>query len=156
MFLDICIRYSPKRRLSSIQNDIPRDRRILVRKLGAVRKKLKTVKSDHNKRLIGARLERIDQELKDSVLRQQQLADKAAVEAIKTNQKYFYTFVKNKSKLKTDIIALTDADGSLESDPPKLCELFNQQFAKVFSTPVGTKIIEDPDSLFIGNMAEQR
>ena len=154
--LDICIRYSPKRRLSNIKNNIQRDRRILMRKCGAVRKKLKTVKSDHNKRLIKVRLERIDQELKDYVLRQQQLAEKIAVEVIKTNPKYFCSFVKNKLKLKTDTMALTGTDGSLEIDPPNLCELFNQQFARVFSTPVGTKIIEDTDSFFIGDMAEQR
>ena len=95
-----------------------------------------------------ARLDRIDQELRDSVLRQQHMEEKTAVDAIKTNPKYFYTFARNKSKLKADIMALTGADGNLESDPPTLCELFSQHFARVFSTPMRTKVINEPDTFF--------
>ena len=154
--LNICARHSPKRRLNIKTNDIPRDRRILMRKRASVRKKLKTTKTENNKRLIEARLEMIDQKLKDSVLQQQQLAEMTAVEAIKTNPKYFYTFVKSQSKLKTDVMALTSADGNLESEPHKLCELFSQQFARVFSTPIRAKIIDDPESFFTCGMLDQR
>ncbi len=154
--LDICTRHSPTRRSANNMNDIPRDRRILMRKRAAIRRKLKMSKSEHNKRLIEARLERMDQKLKDSVLKQQHLAEMTAVDAIRSNPKYFYTFVKNKSKLKADVMALTDTDGNLENDPPKLCEIFSQQFARVFSAPITTKVIHDSDSFFIGVAVEQR
>ncbi|KAK3851044.1 hypothetical protein Pcinc_042269 [Petrolisthes cinctipes] len=45
-------------------------------------------------------------------------------------------------------MALTDADGNLENDPPKLCELFSQQFAEVFNAPLRTLAIDDSDSFF--------
>ena len=114
--LEVCSLYSPKRRVDKLKNTIPRDRRVMMRKRAA-RKRLKLVKSQYNKRLMEERLERMEQELNDSVLREQELAEKTAVEAIKTSPKYFYTFVRNKSKLKTDIITLTGADGNLPSDP---------------------------------------
>ena len=117
---------SPKRRLDKLNNTIPRDRRVLMRKRTAVRKRLKLVKSQYNKRLMEERLERMERELIDSVLREQELAEKTAAEAIKTNPMYFYTFVRNKSKLKTDILTLTGADGNLESDPTTLCEILSQ------------------------------
>ena len=127
-----------------------------MRKRNAVRKKLKTTKSEHNKRLIEARLERMDQELKDSVFRKQQLNERTANEAIKTNPKYFYTYAKNKSKLKMDVLALESAEGRLESDPSKLCELFSQQFVRVYSTPRETKVIDNPETFFLGGAAEHK
>ncbi|KAK3871221.1 hypothetical protein Pcinc_001260 [Petrolisthes cinctipes] len=154
--LVICTHHSPKRRLNKKKNDIPKDRRIIMRKRAAVRKKFKDTKSEHNKRLIEARLERMDQELRESVRRQQQLTEKNAVEAIKTNPKYFYTYAKNNSKLKTDVMALTDADGNLENDPPKLCELFSQQFAGVFNAPLRTMAIDDSGSFFRSGATEHQ
>ncbi|KAK3883934.1 hypothetical protein Pcinc_011789 [Petrolisthes cinctipes] len=154
--LVICTHHSPKRRLNKKKNDIPKDRRIIMRKRAAVRKKFKDTKSEHNKRLIEARLERMDQELRESVRRQQQLTEKNAVVAIKTNPKYFYTYAKNNSKLKTDVMALTDADGNLENDPPKLCELFSQQFAGVFNAPLRTMAIDDSGSFFRSGATEHQ
>ncbi|KAK4328363.1 hypothetical protein Pmani_001236 [Petrolisthes manimaculis] len=103
-----------------------------------------------------AKLDRMEQELRDSVLRQQHSAEMTAVDAIRINPKYFYTFVRNKSNLKADVMALTGTDGNLESDPPKLCELFSQQFTKVFSVPIRTKTIHDPDAFCNIAMAEQQ
>ncbi len=113
-------------------------------------------KLEHNKRLIEFRLDRMDQELRDSVAREQQLSEKKAVEAIKTKPRYFYTCAKNKSKIITDNMALTDADGSFENDPPKLCELFNQQFSGVFNAPLRAMAIKDPDSFFSRRMSEHQ
>ena len=66
----------------------------------------------------------------------------SAIDATKTNPKYFYSF------LKTDIMVLTDADNNLESDPSKLSELFSQQFVMIYSAPNETKIILDPETFF--------
>ena len=98
----------------------------------------------------------MNQELRDSIAREQQLSENKAVEAIKTNPNYFYTYAKNKSKLKTDIVVLTDADGNLKSNPPKLCELFNQQFAGVFNTPLRAMTVNDPGLFFSSGMSEHQ
>ena len=57
------------------------------------------------------------------------------VEAIGNNPKYFFTYVKKKSKVKSEIGPLADKNGKLTGNNKEMAELLSQQYSKVFSTP---------------------
>ena len=61
--------------------------------------------------------------------------EKKAVESIGVNSKYFYSYAKKKSKVKSKIGPLIDSNGKLTGDSKEMAELLSQQYSKVFSTP---------------------
>jgi len=71
-----------------------------------------------------------------------------AVSAIRSNPKYFYKYVKSKSKIKASIGPLTNDDGSIIADPLSICEAFKLQFENVFSIPDKDKTIPEPCTFF--------
>ena len=72
---------------------------------------------------------------KDLLSREQQ-----AVEKVKSNPKYFYSYAKRFSKKKSNINMLFDKDGSIKSSPEDIANLLQSQFSSVFSDPSKTNI----------------
>ena len=61
--------------------------------------------------------------------------EQKAAEAIKSNPKYFFSYVKNKSKVKTKIGPLFNSEGKLTAKSKEMAEILSQQYVNVFSKP---------------------
>ena len=61
--------------------------------------------------------------------------ERKAVEAIKKNPKYFFSFAKQKQKTRSSIPVLRDESGTLRADSTTKAELLQKQYQKVFSNP---------------------
>ena len=73
---------------------IPRERKILMRKRSRLRKQYSAASSDSRKSAIQCKLVDLERKLQDSHKRQAQNEEDRAVDAIKTNPKYFYSYAK--------------------------------------------------------------
>ena len=58
-----------------------------------------------------------------------------AVETIKTNPRYFYSYAKRFAKTKSTIAPLRDDSGALKTAALEKAEILQSQYVKVFSDP---------------------
>ena len=74
-------------------------------------------------------------QLQQSHSAQESYEETQAVNAIKENSKFFYSYVKKKSKIRTPIGPLEDSAGKLQSDPAKMASILSDQYKNAFSIP---------------------
>jgi len=70
--------------------------------------------------------------------------ENCAIEKIKSNPKFFYSYAKSLSKIKSRINMLFDSDGEITTDTQKMADLLQEQFSSVFSDP-DSPDVQDPD-----------
>ena len=58
-----------------------------------------------------------------------------AVKAIKTNSKYFFSYAKKNSKIKSKVGPLRNSSGQLTSKSKEMAEVLLKQYVTVFSKP---------------------
>ena len=85
-------------------------------------------------KLLLLKKERIESEIKQSIIEEQRRKEESVLEKIKTNPKVFYAYAKQQSKVKCRIGPLKGKDGKLTSDPKDMADLLQEQY-KVFSDP---------------------
>ena len=90
--------------------------------------------SSHRISFLKANLSNIDSRIKSELSLVRQNEETKAVSVIKSNPKYFYSFARKFSKVKS---------GEFVSDPQKMADLLQKQFCSVFSNPQSSDI-EDP------------
>ena len=67
-----------------------------------------------------------------------------AVEKIKSNPKFFYSYARSLSTIKSSINMLFDANQEITTDTKQMADLLQEQFSSVFSDP-SSPDIKDPD-----------
>lgn len=132
--LKICNTYVPEKKGTSAKRRIPRDRRILMRKRCKLKKKLKSDINHNALNKIKENLLKIEKELNESCRRELELEEAKAIEAIRRNPKYFYSYTRRKANVRETIGPLEE-DGHIVAKPDMICELFQTQFSSVYSTP---------------------
>ena len=133
-------KHSSKNRSKS--QKIPRHRRALMRKRTRLNKKYVTARSESRRSAILNQLIDTEKELSKSHEDQRDLEEKKAIEKIKTNPKFFFTYGRKFSKVKTGVGPLLNAAKKLISAPLEMAELLSEQYSSVFSTPVYDNISE--------------
>ena len=58
-----------------------------------------------------------------------------AVQAIRSNPKYFFSYAKRLSKIRTSVGPLKDPNGSLKHEPQDMANILQGQYSSVFSNP---------------------
>ena len=130
VLLETCKKYVPPRKIFAKRAKIPRDRRILMKKRLKLRKKL--ISNPRNPQRINNELEQIEEQIALSHRAELAANEKRALEAIKKNSKYFFTYARSKSIIKTGIGPFTSAN-TLVEDPKDKAELLRAQFESVFT-----------------------
>ena len=65
-----------------------------------------------------------------------------ALEKIKANPKFFYSYAKSLSKILSSINMLFDGDKEITTDPQKMADLLQAQFTSVFSDPSAPNVTD--------------
>ena len=125
---------------------IPRDRKILMRRRRKVVKQLLTSQPPSKKKKLENELIDIESKLQNSYTRSNDYQEQKAIDAIKRNPKYFFSYVKKFSKTKSAIGPLKDQDGNYISDSKDMANILSTQYSSVFSIPQNEPI--DPEELF--------
>ena len=134
---------------------IPRERRNLMRRRGRIHKQLQNVKSDIRQLSLRNEVRDIEKKLKKSYDSDRAENEHKAVSAIKKNIKYFYSYAKKFSRLKTGVGPLVDDNDNSKtvSCPKQMADLLATQYQSVFSEP--KQPMDDPADLFPEETNEQ-
>ena len=141
--LKIAQKYVPKKRVfRGKKNSIPRDRRILLRKIKSLQGKIVTSRDPSQIARHMESIAAIERSLKSSHDNERKRKEDRAIECMKGEDKnYFFKYAKSKSKIKTQIGPF-EKDGELIQDPKQKAEMLKEQFDSVFSSPNNAN--EDP------------
>ena len=144
----IAARHAPKKKVSKNpgKSKIPHDRKILMRRRMKVTKQLSKYPTPTLRRKLSKELIDIEMKLQDSFLLSNSLQEQRAIDAIKRNPKYFFTYVKKFNKTKPSIGPLLNKDNFFAVDNKEMADILGSQYSSVFSTPKNPPI--DPDDLF--------
>ena len=88
----------------------------------------------------------IEMKLQDSFTLSSTIQENKAIQAIKRNPKYFFTYVKKFSKTKPSVGPLLNADKQFVVDNKDMADILSNQYSSVFSTPHPWPI--NPDEIF--------
>ena len=131
--LQICCDEVPLKRRKTIKG-IPRDRKLYMRKITNLRKKMKKVTTQQAKNHCITQMTVLEDKIRLSHLEERQREEQRAVECIRENPKYFYTYARSKSALRVKIGPLKK-NGVLYGDPKDIAEILSDQYQSAFSSP---------------------
>ena len=139
IILQVCEFYAPAKCFRSKSNRMSayrRERRTMNRKVRKLQKILeeKVLNFDSKQKIRGKIVETYDK-IKNSLKNEAQKSEQEAINKIKEDPKYFYTWSKRKLKHKTSVGPLVDKDGELQHDEKTMADLLQDQFCAVFSDP---------------------
>ena len=134
----VCEKYIPQKRkqLKSMISKIPRDRKNLMRNRKRKLNAISRVCSSTRKEKLLAEVRIIEKSLKSSYEKNLAEGENKAIAAISRNSKYFYSYAKRFSKIKTAIGPILDSANNLVSSPAKMAEILKKQYDAVFSDPL--------------------
>ncbi|KAK3893124.1 hypothetical protein Pcinc_003051 [Petrolisthes cinctipes] len=148
-FLKASIQNVPPRSSRNTKSSIiPKDRRLLMRKRGKLRKKLNTTTNNDRFEQLTEQISSINAALVDSTTCELAHKEAMAVKSIKENPKYFYTYAFKKSKIKTPVGPLKEGDKTI-TDPQEISDIIRKQYETVFSIPLQEKTINCPVDFFM-------
>ena len=141
------IAHVPQKRIAiSRKSKIPRDRRVLMRRRRKIIKRLPRAKNKSTTNKLTTELIEIEMKLQASFERSTTYQEDKAIQAIKRNPKYFFTYVKKFNKVKPAIGPLLDKNNQYIVENLDMANLLSAQYSSVFSTPKDAPI--DPNTLF--------
>ena len=148
----IASKWIPKRKQPpgvTTKRRIPRHRKALMRKRTRLNKQLITSTSLIKKDAVLRKLIDVEKLLTKSHEEQREFEERKAIEKIKVNPKFFFSFGRKFSKVKIGVGPLINAAKKLISTPLEMAELLSEQYSSVFSTPLQNNI--DIGALFPDN-----
>ena len=152
VFLEVCYDISkefvPKKTRCSRnkQSKIPRERKNLMRRRARLNKQLsRNIKTSKRERLNKESID-IEYKLQNSYRREKKERETKACDAIKSNSKFFFSYAKSLSRVKTGIGPLIDTAKNIISCPQKMANLLAEQYKSVFSCP--KENMQEPDIIF--------
>ena len=149
--LQICELFAPPKKIFQATNKCPQKRKILKRKRRRLQKAINSNKNSfrdnsNSQSSLNKKLNEIHIQIHDSIKQQRITEEKSAIDTIKENPRFFYSYAKRHSRQSTNIGPLLDSDNKLQSDPQVMADLLQNQYVSVFS---------DPNSPMIQNTLEE-
>ena len=126
---------------------IERYRRTLTKRRRKITKRFVKCRSQNQKSKITKELLEIEKKLQKSFRESKTHIEEKAVQAIKTNSKYFFSYAKKKSKVTSKVGPLLNSNGILTHKNKEMAELLSQQYIKVFSKPNETVQSSNPTQM---------
>ena len=139
--LEVAQKYVPPKTFRRF-TEIPRDRRILMRKRRRNAQKLnQPTLSSAEKKAIEKTLCELEHKLLDSHNAENVRRENEAIDKIEANPKYFFKYARSRTTVKSPIGPLV-LDGKYTSNPKEMSNILQHQFESVYSTPVHTTSID--------------
>ena len=134
--LEACQGRVPERNtVNRKSSKIPRTRRVLMRRRCKVNKQLSAVRSDSRRIKLEEEARDIEKKLQNSYKQEHTDMEGKAVKSIKANPKYFFSYAKKFSAVKSTVGPLLNAAKELVSCSAKMADILSDQYKSVFSTP---------------------
>ena len=136
----------------SHSNKIPRDRRVLFKKKKILNKELQKRNPPDRKKRIEKAIGEIDKKLLDSYEEENIVNETRAIENIKSNPKYFFTYARKKLKTRNKIGPF-EMKGEKITSLLEICIKLVKQYSSSFSQPDPEYKIDNPTEFF--SMSEE-
>ena len=141
--LSICSKHTPLKNNHKKQKSIYHKACYSInRRRRKVKNRIKALQrlnpSSNRIKVLQAQLISLEKEAQEKILNCQQLEEKKAIEAIKSNPNYFYSYAKKKSYSKSRIGPLRCVQSNSDifvDDPKDMADILQKQFISVFSNP---------------------
>ena len=164
----ICEKHAPSHshnRQAAARTSLPRSRMALLRKKKRLNARINCIKyrssgptpprNDIKLRKLNSERAAVEMLLKADIKQQRAREELAALAKIRTNPKAFYAFAKRFKAPTSSVGPLLDSKANLQSDPAKMGNILQEQYASAFSNPdkanledVRTsKVVEPPNSI---------
>ena len=117
------------------KSKVERYRRSLTKRRRKITKRLSKCTSQSKRAKITQELLQIEKDLQKSFKESKSYVENKAIDAIKKNSKYFFSYAKKKSKIKSKIGPLLNDNGKLTQRSKEMAEILSDQYVKVFSKP---------------------
>ena len=141
-FMEICrsvtAKYVPARNKNGStqrKSHIPRDRKNLMQKRRRIDAQLGKTTSEARRKKMKAEARQVEKELIKSYQQTQKESESKAVKSIQRNSKYFFSYAKKYSSIKSGIGPFIDVAKDLVTDPMKMAGMLAEQYKSVYSTP---------------------
>ena len=146
LVFNICQDYVPVKSKADIKkaSNAEKYRKTLIKRRRKLTKRLTRVRAPTRIEKINKELLQIEINLQKSFRSSESHMEGKAVDAIKVNPKYFYSYVKSKAKVKTKVGPLYDSKGRLTNKSSEMAEILSEQYVKVFSKPTDTSSTAPP------------
>ncbi|KAG0725695.1 putative RNA-directed DNA polymerase from transposon X-element [Chionoecetes opilio] len=145
---EACREHVPLKSAANKKRLITRDRRILMKKRGHYKNKLTKCPPPFIEAKLRKALLEIETSLIKSHAEQRKKEEIQAVNNIKDNSKFFFSYANRKSKNISAVGPLESVEGGLEGDPMKMANILKGQYDSVFSVPNPVKTVHDPAVFF--------
>ena len=134
-----CQNRIPAKRTYS-RRKIPRDRKILMRKRRKLQHRVSATPLATAGRL-QAKIADINEKLRQSINAELEREERRAVETVKNNSKYFFSYAKRRTKLKTSIGPL-ERNGEMICGSREMAEELQRHYSEVYTVPRFSDVTE--------------
>ena len=134
----ISARHVPARKArgeTQAKNHIPRDRRNLMRNRRRIKTQLRKTTSETKRKKLNQLANQVEKELMKSYRRSQEDSETKAVNAIKRNAKYFFSYAKKFCTVKSAIGPFINSAKNIVTCPVAMAKMLAEQYISVYSTP---------------------
>ena len=139
----------------SSANMIPRKVRVMMRQKSKISKAILVSKSGVKIASLKQKLQKVETELENHYNQRRDNQEREAIRKIKSNPKYFYSYAKKFSKVKSTIGPFIDERGDIVEDDFQMAEMLKNQYEKAFSIPQESAVVENPEYFFVVNDDDQ-
>ena len=135
---------------------ICREKRTLFRKKRKLINTLQKCTTQNRIQAIEKEIQNYEAQIKRLLMSKMQREEDKAVDNIKKNPRYFYSFAKRKTNMREEVGPLKMSQGSgLTSKPQQIADILKEQYESAFSKPKADKRVTNP-SLFFGSTENER
>ena len=146
----------PQKRVKVKKSKICREKRALFRKKRKLINSLQRCTTQYRKQAIENEIQNYEAQIKRLLITKMQTEEDKAVDNIKKNPRYFYSFAKRKTNMREEVGPLKmDQETGLTSDPQQIADILKKQYESAFSKPKADKRVTDPN-LFFGSTENER
>ena len=136
ILIDVCHKFVPtKRSARKAATQIPRDRRILMRKRRKLHIQMESATTQSKQSKIREKLVKVELLLIKSHSDARERKEQLAIKAIKTNPRYFFSYAKQFSLTKSKVGPLLDHNNEFTSSSSEMAAILSKQYSSVFSSP---------------------
>lgn len=146
--LQIIIIHSPEKenKIGKKKSQILRDKYVLKRRQRKLNARIRALKAKNpNSVKIKSLTEKVSMvayEIREIIMKNINQKEAKAVEKIRSNPKYFYSYAKRFAKMKSTVTPLRDTHGNLKTMAHEKADILQSQYCKVFSDPKSVNLDE--------------
>ena len=151
MVKSICDLRNPEKRTKEGEtfksnNRIPRQVRLWLRRKSLASKALTKVKTPKGCKELKRKIEEAERELSRSLFKRKMDEEDIAISKMRSNPKFFFSYIRKKTKMKTKIGPFTNDKGDIIKEHPS--ESLQRQYESAWSHPSEFFRIKNPEKFF--------